>query len=135
MTHLPIEVSRNRIESPNILFVNGILVTVSGNASFNIAWRRPWGAISIVIALFGICFRTSSNNTLLNRLFVWYSGEEYFARSDSHSDSGKEVLIHFEVLFFGSLITYKIKKNDISTSWRNENNIFIKLLDKRLLSI
>lgn len=84
-----------------------MLDTVSGNAPFKIAWRRPCGAISIAIASFGTCLRASSNRTLLKRLLVWYSGEEYWAMSDFHSDSGNELLIHLDDLFFGSLITCK----------------------------
>lgn len=105
ISHFPIAVNKNRTESPYILLVNGILVTVVGKAPLMIAWRRPCGAISIAIASLGICFSTSSNKTLLNKLFVWYSGEEYFARSESQFVSGTELLIHLDDLIFGSLMT------------------------------
>lgn len=84
-----------------------MFVTVSGNALFRIAWRSPWGAISIVIASLGMCLSESSNSTQLNRLFVWYSDDEYFPRSEFHSVSGNELLIHLEDLNFGVLITCK----------------------------
>lgn len=41
MTHFPIAVSKNRMESPYILLVIAILDTVFGNASRIMAWRRP----------------------------------------------------------------------------------------------
>lgn len=106
-TYFPIAVNKNRTESPKTLFVNGMFVTVSGNALFRIAWRSPWGAISIVIASLGMCLSESSNSTQLNRLFVWYSDDEYFPRSEFHSVSGNELLIHLEDLNFGVLITCK----------------------------
>lgn len=96
------------MESPKTLLVNDMFVTVVGNADFMIAWRRPWGAISIVMASVGMCLSESSNNTLFNRLFVWYSEEEYFARSEFQLDWGSEVLIHFDDLIFGSFITYTL---------------------------
>lgn len=75
------------------------------NDLFNIACNKPWGAISMATAFLGICRVASSNKTLLNKLLVWYSAEDFWANSDSHSDSGTELLIHFEDLCCGFLIT------------------------------
>lgn len=69
-TNFPIEFRKNRSESSHIFFVNDMLVTVSGNARLTIAWRRPYGAISITIASLGMYLSDSSNNTLFNKLFV-----------------------------------------------------------------
>lgn len=104
ITHFPIAANKNLDESPYIFFVNDILVTVYGNASLRMDWKRPWGAISITIASLGMSLRRSSKNTQLNKLFVWYSGDEYLANSEFHFDSGKELLNHFNDLNFGSLI-------------------------------
>lgn len=78
---------------------------VSGSDRFRIACRSPCGASSITIASAGICLQPSSKRTWVKRLLVKYSAEQYFASCVFHSDSGIEVLIHFEERFLGFCIT------------------------------
>jgi len=43
---------------------------------FRMDCRRPCGAISIVMALWGICCDASSKYTVFSTLLVWYSADE-----------------------------------------------------------
>lgn len=61
----------------------------------------------MTIASSGIYREASSNKTCPKRLLVWYSGELFWANSLCHSDSGTELLTHFDERGFGSGITYK----------------------------
>lgn len=78
---------------------------VLDNDRLRIACKSPCGAISITIASSGICREASSNNTCPRRLLVWYSGELVCANSLPHSDSGMELLNHFDDRGFDSGIT------------------------------
>jgi len=109
-TYFPIAVNKNLTESPNTFWVNGMW-TKSTNDFLSMAWRRPCGAISITTALFGMCVHVSSNRTGLSRLLVWYSAEQYRAKSVFHFDSGTEVLSHRDDLGFGFGKIWKSDKN------------------------
>lgn len=84
-----------------------MFVTLSDNERLRMACKSPCGAISMAIASSGMCRDASSNKTCPKRLFVWYSGELFCANSLPHSDSGMELLTHFEDRGLDSGITYE----------------------------
>lgn len=106
-TYFPNAFNKNLTESFVLLCVKGIFVTLLGNDRLRIACKSPCGAISIAIASSGICLEASSNKTCPKRLLVWYSGELVCANSLSHSDSGMELLIHFDERGFDSGMTFQ----------------------------
>lgn len=59
-----------------------------------------------------MCLLPSSKRTGLTKLLVRYSAEQVCAKGSFHWLSGMEVLIHFEVRCFGSVITYINMKNE-----------------------
>ncbi len=116
LSYLPIAESKYcRFAFVLLLLVKAIFVHVSGNDLFKIACSRPWGAISITIAFFGTCFIPSSNKTGLSKLLVKYSAEHCCANSVFHWASGTDVLIHFQLRFFGHGITCKCEFTSIKT--------------------
>ena len=68
---------------------------------FMMACRRPCGAISIVMALWGICCDASSKYTVFSRLLVWYSADEYCTAGKLYALGGTEEHTHREDRGFG----------------------------------
>jgi len=76
-------------------------VMPSLSENFRMPCRRPCGAISIVMALWGIRCDASSKYTALNRLLVWYSADEYFTAGKLQALGGTEEHTHREDRGFG----------------------------------
>lgn len=58
--------------------------------------------------------------SITKELLVWYSAEQYFAKGESHSDSGTDVDIHLLVRSRGSFITsFKALTRYVSKSSKN----------------
>ena len=76
-TYLPRAARRNSVLSGWPRCMRATLVMSLLREHFRMACRRLCGAISIVMALWGICCDASSKYTAFSRLLVWYSADEY----------------------------------------------------------
>ena len=106
-TYLPRAVRRNSVPSGWPRCVRAMLEMPSLRDRFRMACRRPCGAISMVMALWGICCDASSKYTEFNRLLVWYSADEYCTAGKLYELGGTEEQTHREDRGFGSGISCK----------------------------
>jgi len=100
-TYLPRATKRNSVPSGWPRCVRAMLVMPSLRECFRMACRRPCGAISMVMALLGICCDASSKYTEFNRLLVWYSADEYCTAGKLYALGGTEEQTHWEDRGFG----------------------------------
>lgn len=82
-------------------FIRLRLVASLPSARFKMACSKPWGAISMQIALAGTCWRPSENRTDDSKLLTWYAAEDCWASCVFQPSSGILVLIQRGERFFG----------------------------------
>jgi len=105
-TYLPRAARRNSVPSGWPRCVRAMLVMPSLREHFRMACRRPFGAISIVMALWGICCDASSKYTTFSRLLVWYSADEYCTAGKLWALGVTDEHTHREDRDFGCGISY-----------------------------
>ena len=106
ITHLPSAVRSSSVQFEWPLWVRAMFVVPLLRDWWRMACSRPCGAISIVMALAGICCDASSKRTVLSRLLVWYSAEECVATGVFHALWDTEELTQRTDRGFGCGISY-----------------------------
>jgi len=105
-THLPSAVRSSSVQFEWPFWVRAMFVVALLRDLWRMACNSPCGAISIVMALAGICCDASSKRTVLSRLLVWYSAEECVASGVFHALWGTEELTQRADRGFGCGISY-----------------------------